>query len=403
MNKHSIRHYSIITATYWGFTLTDGALRMLVLLHFYALGYNALQIALLFVLYEFFGVLTNLLGGWIASHTGLRLTLFTGLGLQIIALIALAQLDTAWGSTFSIAWVMSSQALSGIAKDLTKMSAKSAIKLLVTQDAQHTLYKWVALLTGSKNTLKGVGFFLGGLLLASLGFQLALYSMAAMLIMVFVAGSALLPADMGRARVKIKFRQLLAKNAELNLLSAARLFLFAARDTWFVVGLPLYLAAELGWSYPQVGGYLAGWVIGYGVVQSLVPKFVSKNNPPTGSTALQAISLLVLTLLLIIGLYTAGIAPAVVILIGLVAFAIVFAINSAVHSYLVLAYSRHDNISVDVGFYYMANAMGRLLGTLLSGLAYSLYGLAGCLLTALLFVVISAVLTSRLPHHHSVT
>ena len=60
----AIRNYALVTGAYWGFTLTDGALRMLVLLHFYALGYSAFEIALLFVLYEFAGIITNLVGGW---------------------------------------------------------------------------------------------------------------------------------------------------------------------------------------------------------------------------------------------------------------------------------------------------------------------------------------------------
>ena len=77
-----IRNYALVTASYWGFTLTDGALRMLVLLHFHQLGYTPVNLAFLFLLYEFFGILTNLFGGWIGSRFGLRLTLFAGLAIK---------------------------------------------------------------------------------------------------------------------------------------------------------------------------------------------------------------------------------------------------------------------------------------------------------------------------------
>src|SRR5690606_9320458 len=154
----------LITANYWAFTLTDGALRMLVVLHFHGLGYSPLDIALLFLFYEFFGVVTNLVGGWLGAQLGLNRTMNIGLGLQIVAL-AMLLVPPAW---VAVPWVMAAQALSGIAKVLNKMSAKSSVKLLVAEEAQGTLYNWVAILTGSKNALKGVGFFLGGALLALL-------------------------------------------------------------------------------------------------------------------------------------------------------------------------------------------------------------------------------------------
>lgn len=175
--KVDIRSYALVTAAYWGLTLTDGALRMLVLLYFHNLGYNPLQVAALFILYEFFGVITNLIGGWIGSRFGLKLTLFSGLGVQILALSMLALLPPGWPQWMAIAYVMGSQALSGIAKDLTKMSSKSAIKLVVPPNAEGALFKWVAILTGSKNALKGVGFFLGGALLATAGFVGGLWIM----------------------------------------------------------------------------------------------------------------------------------------------------------------------------------------------------------------------------------
>lgn len=398
MQTVSIRDYAVVTGSYWAFTITDGALRMLVLLHFHALGYDALAIAMLFLLYEFFGVLTNLLGGWLASHTGLRLTLLAGLLLQVIALLALAQLDPAWSVGLSVAWAMGAQALSGIAKDLTKMSAKSAIKLVVPAEQDNLLYKWVGILTGSKNALKGVGFFIGGLLLGAVGFRDALYWLGGLVLLALIGTALALPGELGRAGVKRKFRHLLARDAALNRLSVARLFLFGARDTWFAVGLPLYLSQVAGWSDAGIGAYLAAWVIGYGIVQSLVPGFIRRGHAPSGPTARNAALALALGLLLILGLQGLFTAQAtLIVVLGLVLFGVVFAVNSAVHSYLVLAYAERDGVSADVGFYYMANAAGRLLGTLLSGLAYVWLGLTGCLLAALAFVLLSVVFAARLP------
>ena len=270
----SVRQYLLITGNYWAFTLTDGALRMLVVLHFHSLGYSPLQIAALFLFYEVFGVITNLLGGYLGARLGLNRTMNMGLGLQVLALSMLA-VPTAW---LSIPWVMGAQALSGIAKDLNKMSAKSSIKLLVPDSQQGTLYHWVAILTGSKNALKGVGFFLGGALLAMLGFTVAVLVMAAALALIWVASLCLLKQDLGKAKAKPKFRDILSKSRAINILSAARMFLFGARDVWFVVALPVYLSAVLGWGFWRVGGFLAAWVIGYGIVQSLAPNITGKKR-----------------------------------------------------------------------------------------------------------------------------
>jgi predicted MFS family arabinose efflux permease len=394
---HSLRNYALVTAAYWGFTLTDGALRMLVLLHFHTLGYTPLQIAFLFLFYEFFGVVTNLLGGWLGSRTGLRFTLHAGLALQVFALGMLALLQPDWTVALSVAYVMAAQALSGIAKDLTKMSAKSAIKYVVAENRQGTLFKWVAILTGSKNALKGAGFFLGGVLLAWAGFSMALYIMAGALLLVLTFSLSLLPADMGRSKARVKFRTIFSRNSNINYLSTARFFLFGARDVWFVVGLPLFLSGTLGWSHPQVGAYLALWVIGYGIVQSLVPALVRRTHIPHGGTALHWVAILALTPLLIIIALNAGMAPGASITIGLAVFGIVFAINSAIHSYLILSYTDHEHASVDVGFYYMANAAGRLCGTVLSGYLYQIGGLNGCLWASLLFIVMATLLSRRLP------
>lgn len=397
---NDLRNYSLVTGAYWGFTLTDGALRMLVLLHFHQLGYTPIQIALLFLLYEFFGVITNLVGGWLGTHTGLRTTLFAGLTLQIVALIILAMLNPAWSASLSVAYVMGAQALSGIAKDLTKMSSKSAIKLLVPAEAESTLFKWVAILTGSKNALKGIGFFLGGVLLTWLGFRGALLLMAGGLAVILISAVVNLPKEMGQSKQKVKFSRILAKDRKINLLSAARLFLFGSRDIWFVVGLPIFLASSLDWSHPEIGGFLALWVIGYGAVQATSPKllqlFLTNDTPSGGTASSAAFTLAGLTALIAIGVQ-AELSPGLVVVGGLALFGLIFAINSAVHSYLILAYSTADQIAMDVGFYYMANATGRLFGTLLSGIIFQFAGLAGCLWVSMLFVLIAALFAMRLP------
>ncbi|UIP87759.1 organoarsenical effux MFS transporter ArsJ [Pseudomonas phenolilytica] len=394
-----IRQYLLITGNYWAFTLTDGALRMLVVLHFHALGYTPLQIAALFLFYEIFGVVTNLVGGYLGARLGLNRTMNIGLGMQVAALLML----TVPAALLTVPWVMAAQALSGIAKDLNKMSAKSSIKLLVADGQQGTLYKWVAILTGSKNALKGVGFFLGGALLAVLGFQGALLAMAAVLALIWFASLALLKQDLGKAKAKPKFRDLLSKSRAINVLSAARLFLFGARDVWFVVALPVYLASVFGWDVWQVGGFLAVWVIGYGVVQSLAPYLTGKRRgqAPGGRAAFAwAVPLAALPAAIALGL--AGGWPAqTVLIVGLLAFGALFAVNSALHSYLIVSYAKVDGVSLDVGFYYMSNALGRLLGTLLSGWVYQAYGLTACLWISSAFVLFAALVSLGLPRQHA--
>ncbi len=378
----SIRNYAVVTAAYWAFTLTDGALRMLVLLHFNQLGYTPVQLAFLFLLYEFFGIVTNLVGGWLAARTGLRLTLVLGLALQVVALGLLALLNREWSLTISVAWVMGCQALSGIAKDLTKMSAKSAVKVLVPAGDDAGLFKWVAVLTGSKNALKGAGFFVGGFLLSSLGFRGALGAMAGGVLVVLILVLSALPASIGQAKKKPKFSGSLSNSSGINRLSLARLALFAARDVWFVVSVPIFLSSVLGWSATQVGGFMALWVIAYGGVQSLAPVLLARaaggSAPGPALASVLGLTLAGVTALIPIGLHL-GFHPARTMLSGLTLFGAVFALNSSVHSYLVLAYSDADRVSQSVGFYYMANACGRLLGTLLSGVLYQQAGVAASL------------------------
>ena len=391
-----VRDYAIVTAAYWGFTLTDGALRMLVLLHFHTLGYSPFQLASLFVLYEVMGMVTNLIGGWLASRHGLQMTLHAGLGLQVAALLALSMLDPDWPLAWSVTYVLVVQGLSGIAKDLTKMSSKSAIKLVVPQGAHSTLFKWVALLTGSKNALKGVGFFLGGLLLSTQGFVHGLWLMAGCLALVLVASVALLPRDMGKAKSKAKASELFSKSRSINLLSAARVFLFGARDVWFVVGLPVFLTEMLGWNFASVGGFLALWIISYGFVQGAAPALLkSSRDGRSGEVKAAQLWIFILTgvTAMVAGAIHAGYQPTWTLIIGLGVFGLCFAVNSAVHSYLILAFSKSDEVALSVGFYYSANAAGRLAGTLASGVAYQWQGLAGCLGVAAAMLIVASVFT----------
>ncbi|MCG3728151.1 organoarsenical effux MFS transporter ArsJ [Vibrio cincinnatiensis] len=391
----SIRQYMLVTFNYWNFTITDGALRMLVVLYFYDLGYSTLAIASLFLFYEFFGVVTNLIGGWLGARLGLNRTMNIGLGMQIIALLMLA-VPPVW---LTVPWVMAAQALSGIAKDLNKMSAKSAIKTLVPDDAQGALYQWIAMLTGSKNALKGAGFFLGGALLTWIGFQYAVLAMALVLSAVFVGSLLMLQADMGKAKAKPKFSDIFSKSARVNILSAARMFLFGARDVWFVIALPIYLGSVFGWGHSTVGGFLALWVIGYGIVQGFAPRITGKatGQMPDGKAAIGWAALLTLV--------TAGIAysiqmqwqPELVIVFGLLIFGAIFAVNSSLHSYLIVSYAKDEGVSLDVGFYYMANAMGRLIGTILSGWVFQVWGLAACLWVSFVFLSLTTLISFGLP------
>ena len=394
----AVRQYLVVTANYWAFTLTDGALRMLVVLHFHSLGYAPLEIAALFLFYEIFGVVTNLIGGWLGARIGLNRTMNLGLALQVVALLML----TLPASALSVPWVMAAQALSGIAKDLNKMSAKSAIKLLVPDQQQGTLYKWVAILTGSKNALKGVGFFLGGALLVLFGFAGAVLAMAIALAAVWLISLRLLKQDLGRASAKPKFRDLLSKSRAINLLSAARLFLFGARDVWFVIALPVYLSSALGWDFWLVGGFMASWVIGYGLVQSIAPRLTGRQQVPAGrSAAGWALLLALLPAAIALGMQLAPQSASAVLIGGLLLFGVVFAINSSLHSYLIVSYAKGDGVSLDVGFYYMSNAMGRLIGTLLSGWVYQQYGLGACLWISSAFVLLAALISLGLPRQVS--
>lgn len=400
----ALRNYLVVTGGYWAFTITDGAIRMLVVLYFHLLGYSPLEVAMLFLFYEFFGIVTNLVGGWLGARIGLNLTMHIGMTMQIIALILLM----APASWLSVAYVMFAQALSGIAKDLNKMSAKASVKTLVpatqglnTTENESKLFHWVAVLTGSKNALKGAGFFIGALLLQQFEFRGALIILASGLLLTLIISIILLPAGLGKTKSKAKFSQVFSKTSAINWLSAARFFLFGSRDIWFVVALPVYLYSVFQWDFKQVGGFLALWIIGYGLVQAnaprLIRRFSKQGHTPDGKTARNwAFILALLPALIAVSLMT-DLHAKPILIIGLILFGVVFAINSAVHSYLIVAWSDHDKVSMNVGFYYMANAGGRLLGTVLSGWVYQSQGLIGCLIWSSVFVVIAGLLSTRLP------
>ncbi len=407
--QHGARHYAIVTAAYWGFTLTDGALRMLVLLHFYRLGYSPFTLALLFLLYEAMGVVANLLGGWLATRYGIQRMLVVGLLTQIAGFLLLSQLSPSWTAAMSVAWVALAQGVCGIAKDLTKTASKSAIKL-TAGTASGQLFKWVAWFTGSKNAMKGVGFFLGGLLLDQLGFQMSLWAMAALLALVLAGVVLFVPPLMGKARASKSARELFAKNRAINLLAAARVVMFGARDVWFVVGVPVFLYAS-GWTFTMVGGFLASWTIGYGLVQALAPKLV-RRSPDGLSTEVPAARLwsavLALVPVALAATVTAAVAQQVsylewVVVGGLGLFGLAFAINSSVHSYLILAFAGSEKAAEDVGFYYAANALGRFMGTLLSGLLYQWGGLLATLWASAAMLFACWLITRALPTRLALT
>lgn len=391
--ESGLKNYLVVTASYWGFTITDGAIRMLVVLYFHLLGYSPFEVAMLFLFYELFGVITNLLGGWLGARIGLNLTMHIGMGMQIIALLMLTVPD-AW---LSVAYVMLAQALSGIAKDLNKMSAKASVKTFLPEHTESRLFKWIAILTGSKNALKGAGFFIGAILLEMASFRDVLFILSSFLFLLLMLSVVLLPRKIGKPKIKPKFSQVFSKSRAINWLSAARFFLFGARDIWFVVGLPVFLYSVLGWSFSQVGSFLALWIIGYGFIQASAPSIVRLSHHGKGpdSRTAQVWSYALLLLVTAIAfLMTQDFDLAVVLIGGLSAFGIVFAINSAVHSYLIVAWSDHDNVSMNVGFYYMANAGGRLTGTVLSGWVYQNYGLTGCLWWSTVFILITALIST---------
>jgi predicted MFS family arabinose efflux permease len=399
------RNYAIVTAAYWGFTLTDGALRMLVLLHFFRLGYSPFTLAFLFLLYEAAGILANLIGGWLATRYGIPRMLAVGLTAQIAGFLLLSMLQPDWAAALSVAWVVVAQGVCGIAKDLTKTASKSAIKVAEAEARQEAgqsrLFAWVALFTGSKNAMKGIGFFLGGVLLEVVGFRAALHLMAGALALVLAGVVLSLPREMGKASASKTARELFAKSSAINLLAAARVALFGARDVWFVVGVPVFLYAS-GWTFTMVGGFLALWTIGYGLVQAAAPALVRRSadglsaEVPAAQLWAGALAAIPVVIAVAIAL-GAPVRPDILLVVGLALFGAAFAVNSSLHSYLILAYAGSEKAAEDVGFYYAANAAGRFAGTLLSGLLYQAGGLTACLAGSAAMLAASFAATLFLP------
>ena len=400
------RHYLTIGACYWGFTLSDGAVRMLVLFYFFQLGYTPFQLASLFVFYELAGMFANLIGGWLATRFGLRAMLAAGVSLQIVGLLSLSVLQPGWAPVLSVVWVVLAQGLCGVAKDLTKTASKAAIKIVGVSSNQQ-MFSWVAWFTGSKNAVKGIGFFVGGLGMAVAGFAPSLWTLAVLLAGVLLAIITTLPAGLGQMPASKTVAELFSKSSAVNLLAAARVFLFGARDIWFVVGIPVYFY-ETGWPFWQVGSFLAVWTVFYGVIQGFAPRFIRRSDDGLSAEipAARITILLCAVVPLVLGLWAmlgtaegAGVPlmPVSGVVAGLFVFAVLFALNSSLHSYLILAYAGSKKVAEDVGFYYAANAAGRLAGTLLSGLCYGAFGLAGCLLASFVFLFICTGLCWRLP------
>ncbi len=396
----AVRDYLIVTASYWGFTLVDGALRMVVLLHFFKLGYSPFTLAFLFLLYEFAGIVANLLGGWLAVRFGIPRMLMVGQALQIAGLVMLSLLDPAWSAAASVAWVVAAQGIAGLAKDFTKTASKSAIKATAAGGSGQ-LFRWVAYFTGSKNAMKGLGFFVGGLLLDVVGFKPALWLMALVIAVILVAGLLTLPRQLGKAKSSKTMREFFAKSRGVNLLAAARIFMFGARDVWFVVGLPVFLYAA-GWRFVEVGGFLAAWTIAYGGIQAAAPRLVTRSvdglSREVPHARLWAGLLVAVPLVLAVLLQRPGLwQPDLVVVAGLSLFALPFAVNSSLHSYLILAYAGSEKAAEDVGFYYAANATGRLIGILLSGSLYQVGGLTACLLGSAAMLIACWAITFLLP------
>jgi predicted MFS family arabinose efflux permease len=396
----AVRNYAIVTCAYFLFTITDGAIRMLVLLHFYGLGYTPFMLAFLFLLYETAGIFANVGGGWLASRFGIPRMLASGLILQISGLCMLSALDPAWGAVASVAWVVIAQGIAGVAKDLTKTASKSAIKATSQQGAGQ-LFRWVAWFTGSKNATKGAGFFIGGFLLQVVGFSPALWLMAAMLAVVLAGVLLSLPRTLGKAKASKSFRELFAKTRAINLMAAARIFMFGSRDVWFAVGLPVFLYG-FGWQYVQVAGFVAIWTIGYGAVQALAPAVVTRSRDGLSrevpAARLWGAILTVIPVALALLMTMPGVhRPDLVLVVGLLIFGFVFAVISSLHSYLILAYAGSEKAAEDVGFYYAANAAGRLMGTLLSGILTQSGGMPACLWGSAAMLAICFAITTLLP------
>jgi MFS family permease len=395
----NLKNLLIITNTYLFFSLTDGAIRMIVLLHFFHLGFSPLSLAFIFLLYELVGVITNLVGGWLASYYGIKRMFTFGVLLQIFGLFFLSFYSPSWGIFSSILWVMIAQGISGIAKDISKTSSKSAIKI-VSGDGKGILFKWVSWFTGLKNISKGLGFFVGSLLIEIISFQYSLYFLMFFLI-ICLFFLFFLDSEIGVFKTSRNLKQFFSKSKNINILSMARLFLFGSRDIWFVVGLPIFLYSA-GWSFWHVGSFLAFWIIGYGFCQSFVPFLIKKSiDGFTLEISLAKfwvfiLMIIQLALLILIHLDVQYISTEKILIFVLLIYGGVFSINSALHSYLILKFSGNSSVTEDVGFYYSSNALGRFFGTFLSGYLYQITGITGCIGGSFIFILISFLIIKKL-------
>ena len=264
---------------------------------------------------------------------------------------------------------------------------------------------------GSKNAVKGLGFLIGALLLGRYGFEMAVIGMALVLSVVLAAVLIFMPSGLPRGMKGAKFTEVWSKDRRINQLSAARLFLFGARDVWFVVGIPVYFYAVLSdgsgagdrAAFFAIGSFMAVWIMLYGAVQACAPMIVRAKGRPLAEIMTRAcrwvaaLTMVPAALSMLVAFaqgHPSWLTFALVA--GLLIFGFVFAVNSALHSYLILALTGPERVTFDVGFYYMANAAGRLCGTVLSGLSYQLGGLSACLATAAVFCGLSWVMAGKL-------
>lgn len=454
----ALRPFVIISSSYLLFTITDGAIRMIVLLHAYNKSFSALEVSIMFSLYELAGVFTNLAAGLMGAKWGIKFTLIIGLSLQLLSYGLMFGWQDSWTKSEAIIYVTVAQMFAGIAKDLTKLGGKTVTKLVTPDEKETQLFKLVSFITGWKNSLKGVGYFAGAALL-QVSYVLALSVMMALVLIAMPWAICGLDRSLGTAKKKNATWKDAFKmdNQKLNLLSAARLFLFASRDFWFEVPLPFFLRAPaceglgtetcfqssdcsqgaicgssgyceninpgggcggLGLERVVVGAILGGYIILYGQVQSLTPQLVTgplRQSPPNKLTEVfWGLINCVPTLIMAVAMM---LAPSFVnadademtiwFAVNVVAFAVIFAINSSIHSFLVVNYAAKDKVAVSVGFYYMSNACGRLMGTIGSGVLYTFIGenigslagtdavagLAACFLAGTISSLIAAVIT----------
>ncbi|TPX61762.1 hypothetical protein SpCBS45565_g07185 [Spizellomyces sp. 'palustris'] len=415
----TMKDFYVIAAGYILFTLTDTAVRMIVLFGLWQRHFQALNIAIMFSSYEALGVVTNLFGGIMGSRLGLRFCLLLGLLLQLVGISLLFVLDrqdvSQWSQAGVTGYVVFAQSFSGAAKDLVKLAGKSSTKLATKAaksreaDAGDPLFKLVAWLTGAKNSVKGLGFLIGAVLINYAGLWRALLVMVVLTLLPLPGVWMWLDPRLGisKDQQRLTLREIFDKGRDVNMLSLARVFLFGSRDLWFEIALPIWLRAQFDWNFTASGAFLAVWIIIYGAVQTITPQYILK---PLKMYPFKRAKLLVIWtgLLMIITAAIAAYLTAVrnkpitdqktatllIISIGLAVFAFVFAVNSSIHSYLIVAYAAKDKVAINVGFYYCANAFGRLTGTLLSGFMFQYYGIWVCIWTSVGFLAICTIITA---------